>query len=364
MSPLAHHETALRAFDDARPALLAFGDELRDDLEAGLAAVVGLKVHSVTVRVKSRASLATKLARPDRSYRELWDVTDLLGLRVITYFEDGVDRVAELLERRFSVALEHSVDRRRHRNATAFGYRSVHYVCRAPTVAARACFEVQVRTVLEHAWAEIEHDLGYKAQDVIPSASRRRLSRLAGLLELADQEFIAIRSELDAYARSLPGRIALEGGEAVPLDLLSLPPLLDCPEVSEADGGVARALGKGLGSEAFFPAYLLRMLRASGVRTVDEARRGVRDHARTIAQMVGPYFAFAAKTWSLSADHMPAVPRGYSLFFLSHAVLLGATTLRLEKVARLSRLYHEVDYPNDERAAQQVAVALVDALTE
>ena len=138
-----------------------------------------------------------------------------------------------------------------------------------------------IRDRLEHGWAEIEHDLGYKSQDVIPADARRRLSRLAGLLELADQEFVAIRSGLEAYARSLPERIAAVD-EVVLLDSLSLAPLLDCPEVRSVDAAIARALGRDLGLDAFFPAYLLRMLRGAGVRTVEQARTGVRDHARCV----------------------------------------------------------------------------------
>ncbi len=360
----AHHEALLAEFDAAAPALLALGEALRADLVAWLSAESAIKVHSLTVRLKTRDSLAAKLARPDRSYDALWDVTDLLGLRVITYFEDAVDQVAQLLEGRLAVALEHSVDRRRRRDATAFGYRSVHYVCRidVPALSPRACFEVQVRTVLEHAWAEIEHDLGYKARDVVPVDARRRLSRLAGLLELADQEFVAIRGGLEAYARSLPDRVAAEGaGETVPLDALSLPVLLGCDEVRDLDAAIAQRLGRALGEEVFFPTYLLRMLLATGVRTVEGARAGVRRHAAPIEAMVTPYFAFASRAFRLSPDRMERLPRGYSLFFLAHAVLLEASTLRLDKVARLAQLYRELDYPDDPRAAQQVAGMLVDA---
>jgi hypothetical protein len=77
--------------------------------------------------------------------------------------------------------------------------------------------------------------------------------------------------------------------------------------------------------------------------------------------MVKPYFAFAFSAWSLSPDQMQKVLRGYSLFFLAHAAVLKASTLRLDKVLRLTRLYRELDYPEDERAAQHVASMLVDA---
>ena len=59
---------------------------------------------------------------------------------------------------------------------------------------------------------------------------------------------------------------------------------------------------------------------------------------------------------------MPQLPRGYALFFLAHVTVLGASTLRLDKVERLARLYRELDYPDDAKAAHRVATLLLDAL--
>src|SRR5262249_19774054 len=55
--------------------------------------------------------------------------------------------------------------------------------------------EIQVRTVLQHAWAEIQHDIQYKSVTTIPVAIRRRFMALAGLLEIADREFQAIQDD-------------------------------------------------------------------------------------------------------------------------------------------------------------------------
>ncbi len=267
-----NHESLLDQYEEARPALEQCGESLRLALTAWLANEPGLKIHSVTVRLKSRASLARKLARPDRSYVDLWDITDLVGLRVITYFEDSVDRVGQVVEARLPVDFAHSIDKRSRRDAGAFGYRSLHYVCRLAgteglTAPPLASCEVQVRTVLEHAWAEIEHDLGYKANDALPPAGQRRLSRLAGLLELADQEFVAIRRDLESYATSLPHRIAKEG-EAVTLDRLSIEALARLHGGARArsrDRTEARSTAR---AEPFYPDYLLKMLAACGVTTV------------------------------------------------------------------------------------------------
>ncbi|AKU93773.1 hypothetical protein AKJ09_00437 [Labilithrix luteola] len=358
------YEALLEEYDALLPSLRRHGDRLVDELRVLLAADPTLKVHSVTVRLKSRESLARKLARPDKSYSDLWAITDLLGLRVITYFEDAVDRVGNLLEARMPVDFGHSTDKRR-REPTEFGYRSLHYVCSmgaaTPTeLPERARFEIQVRTVLEHAWAEIEHDLGYKATEEVPAPTRRRLNRLAGLLELADQEFVAIRRELDSYARALPAQIEA-GGDSVQLDRFSLAALLDCDEVRAIDRDIALVLDKPLGEEPFFPGYLLKMLASSGIRTVADARAGIREHHDVIVAMVKPYFAFAWETWQLSPEQMARIFRGYSLFFLAHVEVLRTSSLRLEKIERLARLYRELDYPDDARTAHRVASMLVDA---
>jgi hypothetical protein len=284
---------------------------------------------------------------------------------VTTYFEDAVDRIGALVEATLPIDLARSTDKRRRRDASAFGYRSLHYVCRlAPAGEAglppeSAC-EIQIRTVLEHAWAEIEHDLGYKARHALPAGARRRLGRLASLLELADQEFLAIRRDLEDYERALPGRIEAEG-EDVALDRLSLEALLGCDEVRGLDVAIAATMDRGLGGDAFFPEYLLRMLAFAGVRTVAEARSGARAHRDAIEAMVRPYFAFAWREWRLAPGRLEAIPRGYSLFFLAHALVLHDAQRGLDKVERLAQLYAELDYPDDARAAQRVATALVEA---
>ncbi len=349
----------LAAYDEVAPALRARAEAIARQIDGLLAADPQLKVHSVSFRVKSRASLAQKLARPDKSYDDLFSITDLVGVRVITYFTDAVDRVGEIIEGHLPVDFRHSIDKR-HRPTTEFGYRSLHYVCRADgELPPRARFEIQVRTVLEHAWAEIEHDLGYKATEEIPDGVRRRLNRLAGLLELADQEFGAIRSDLESYARSLPARIESSG--PVGLDRFSLVAVLDCLEAKELDSRIASVVERELGDDPFFPDYLVRMLGASGVRTTEEARRGIRDYERAIVSMVQPYFELSERLWQLSPKRMPSVPRGYCLFFLAHVEVLRASALRLEKIERLARLYHQLDYPDDPRAAHEVARMLVDA---
>ena len=362
-NPPMSNPALLTAYDEALPRLVEEGARVRARLEARLRAEPGLDLHSVTSRVKARGSLAGKLARPDKTYRSLWDVTDLFGLRVILFFEDSVDRVARIVESELAPDYARSVDKRRQRDAGGFGYRSLHYVCSfgGEALPPAARFEIQLRTALQHAWAEIEHDLGYKAEDRIPVAARRRFSRVASLLELADSEFVAVREDLERYRLSLPARVADRAGD-VPLDRLSWVTLLDEPAVRSVDTAVADRLGRPLGHQPFFPEYLLKMLDAVGLTSVGAVRDALGRHGERIPKMVGPYFAFAGATWAMSPDQMPAVERGYGLFFLAHAVVLHEPSLGIRKVERLTQLYRTLDYPHDERAAQRVASELVEAL--
>ena len=160
----------------------------------------------VTARVKAEASAAEKLVRKPE-YRTFNDLTDLVGLRIITLFADDVDRVASLLSGLFRVDESDIEDKRSDLAATQFGYLSLHYLCRLPDAlcegqdprAGRLRFEVQIRSALQHVWAEIEHDTGYKVAIECPREWRRSFSRVAGLLELADAEFARIRDGLDRY---------------------------------------------------------------------------------------------------------------------------------------------------------------------
>jgi putative GTP pyrophosphokinase len=160
----------------------------------------------------------------------LEEITDLAGIRVITYFSEDVDRVASVIEREFNIDPENSIDKRAALDPDRFGYLSLHYVASVaehrialPEYARLRTlkFEIQVRSILQHSWAEIEHDLGYKSKAGVPREIQRRFARVASLLELADTEFEGIRSELAAYAAAVPAAIRLSPDE-VTVDKLSL----------------------------------------------------------------------------------------------------------------------------------------------
>ena len=193
-----HCEMLLEDYQAALPELERLKEEVLRKLREALDRN-GLIVTAVEARVKTRESLAGKLELKGAKYAQLSDVTDLVGARIVTFYTDDVDRIAAMAEKLFEIDWENSVDKRRLHQLDSFGYNSLHYICRLPGYNFR--FELQLRTTLQHAWAAINHDTGYKSGIEIPKEYMRRMNRLAGLLEMADDEFSRIRTEITDYRR-------------------------------------------------------------------------------------------------------------------------------------------------------------------
>lgn len=194
----SHGEMLLRQFRELRPTLERLAKEAYDLLQHALKEQ-GIYVTALEHRVKTEKSLAGKLELKGAKYKSIDDITDLVGLRVITFYTDEVDKVAVIAKRIFDIDWQESVDKRKVHELDAFGYNSLHYICRLKTGGPR--FELQMRTALQHVWSTIEHDTGYKGDVKIPREYKRQFSRLAGMMELIDEEFSRLRVVLTDYRR-------------------------------------------------------------------------------------------------------------------------------------------------------------------
>lgn len=182
---------------------------------------------TVNDRIKAKSSLKKKLEKNVDKYHSLNDITDVLGFRIICYFVDDIGRISSAIEDLFDIDYDNSIDKRKLLNPNAFGYLSVHYVCSLKKTSLyddALCdlrFEIQIRTLLQHVWAEIEHDLGYKSEFAIPRSIRRDFSRVAGLLELADEKFSSIKNGLDGYTDIVRSQIAENDVDEIYIDKIS-----------------------------------------------------------------------------------------------------------------------------------------------
>jgi predicted RNase H-like nuclease len=198
---------AVRTYAAQHAELRAAGDAAVRTVQA-LLDDAGINYLSVTGRTKSVASFAEKATRSEGGvplYADpLTEITDQIGVRVIAYVKGDVEAVAHLLDDQVEVQDDRDMGLETA-NAGRFGYASRHLLI---TLSGRTV-QVQVRTVLQHAWAEFEHDIRYKGS-VPPEHARefdRRFTLAAGLLELADTEFATIRERLRGVAAVPPGSV-------------------------------------------------------------------------------------------------------------------------------------------------------------
>lgn len=195
-----------RWYLERRPIHRGLADTVRSTME-NLLRHSRIPYLAVSSRVKTLSSCVEKIGR--KSYAEpAAEITDIVGVRIITFIETDVDRACRVITESFETVPAASSDKLEALGVDRFGYRSIHFVCdlgpsrlALPEFAlyAGCVFEVQVRTVLQHAWAEIEHDRSYKFSGVLPTPLNRRLHAIAGMLEIADREFASIAAEVDAW---------------------------------------------------------------------------------------------------------------------------------------------------------------------
>ena len=203
-----HRRKAIAEYHPKRTVFQAFADAVQGILKEALRAE-NIRAASVESRAKDEESFGTKASKPSETDPEqpkypnpVLDITDLAGVRVITFFPKTAEAAGQMVRREFDIV--ETSDKAALLDDDRLGYKSVHFLVK---LARRRrslpeyrrykdlICELQIRTVLQHAWAEIEHDIQYKTASTIPSQIRKRFTSLAGLLEIADREFQAIQDE-------------------------------------------------------------------------------------------------------------------------------------------------------------------------
>jgi ppGpp synthetase/RelA/SpoT-type nucleotidyltranferase len=190
------------------PEYKAYADALRRVLEEACATRAPNAI--VQVRAKSLSSFAQKIIRKSDKYPDpVHHFTDLCGARVITSTQEESDRVCRFIRENFRIDEANSEDAKSRLRTGEFGYLSVHYIVQIrfdkllgidlPQEIGERKAEIQVRTLLQHAWSVMAHDHFYKSEFVVPKQLERDMARVAALLEGADGEFERVLGRLGVF---------------------------------------------------------------------------------------------------------------------------------------------------------------------
>jgi ppGpp synthetase/RelA/SpoT-type nucleotidyltranferase len=178
------------------------GKRLRDN---------NIKYSSITYRTKKLESFLKKLKR--KKYRNPFsEITDISGVRIVCLYRDDLHKIESVIQKEFNV-LE-KVDKIAEQGTDTFGYSAVHFVAKLGQRSTGAryddlkdiAFEIQTRTILQDAWAIINHHLAYKQEADVPDSLKRRLNSLVGLFETADFTFEEIRNEREKYVQEVQNK--------------------------------------------------------------------------------------------------------------------------------------------------------------
>lgn len=262
--------------------LIAYTSRFRDLISSvsvlegevkSLLSAANIGYHVVTARAKSIESVRGKLLKKEYS-RPAARMTDQIGVRIIVYRANEVDAIAKVIASNWSVIKAHSVDKREALGLREFGYRSYHLVCRIPDkTRARSRWktgfptvcEVQIRSILEHVWAEIEHSVVYKAGADLPKGIKRRFASVAGALELLEHEFARLSEETSNLVGAAVKTLSVS---PIPKVSLDVPHLLALLEVVRPGG---RSFRQAVAEKSPFPpgveGLLQLALRRCGIKS-------------------------------------------------------------------------------------------------
>ena len=194
-----HISETIQQYRDLKPKL----KRLKDNIKNALHQTINeehIPVFSIEARLKDEESIEDKIGRKQYS-SPINQIEDLCGLRVICYYQEDIEKICSIVEREFHILKKE--DKKTSLNEDQFGYTSCHYIVKLEEEwlkhpSARGLkglkAEIQIRTMLMHAWSAISHKLLYKKDDDVPSQFKRQLNRLSALIELADEQFDSIKN--------------------------------------------------------------------------------------------------------------------------------------------------------------------------
>lgn len=193
----------IRDYYDMLPTYQRLCDEVKYILQKRIKSS-DIEIGHLTSRAKTLASFCEKIER--KKYQHpLEEISDISGVRIVYLYKSDITRIENLVEEEFNI--HERVDKISDQGVEKFGYGALHYVVSLKEQHAGARYddlrevrcEIQIRTILQDAWAIVAHHLSYKHEEDIPNELKRKLHALSGLFETADDQFEGINQKRIEY---------------------------------------------------------------------------------------------------------------------------------------------------------------------
>lgn len=272
-------EAILGQYREQYSQLQQLAEQAYDLLKSSLSSQ-DIFLNSIEYRIKSESSLIGKLERKGDKYKSISDITDIVGVRIITFYTDDVDKVAAIIQRLFDIDWRNSVDKRKLHQFDSFGYNSLHYICRLKE--GSLPIEVQIRTALQHVWSALQHDNGYKGVKP-PREFQRQFSRLAGMMELIDDEFSRLRKVMNDYRRRMFSLVSSGRLDEVPLAADTFRSYLELHPFDRLNQRIAAVNQAELYPVPLMP--FLSVLEGFGLQTLEDVQRFIEENSENAYQL-------------------------------------------------------------------------------
>ena len=205
----ADKNTLLEEYEKYSEARYLVVNDVKEQIDSVLTALDSNPV--VSGRIKNFPSFFYKYLRLLKEGVKDPKITDLLGIRIICPFIEDLAAAEDLIKINFNV-LERDV--KGHYSFKEFGYESTHLLIEIPKSVTKKhgypgteTIEIQIRTILQDAWAEVEHELVYKVEfSPFDEPMKRKLAAVNASLSLADIIFQEIRSYQRNYSKQIGKR--------------------------------------------------------------------------------------------------------------------------------------------------------------
>jgi ppGpp synthetase/RelA/SpoT-type nucleotidyltranferase len=199
-------EQIINEYEQIKESLTRFEKRL-ESLFPQLLNARNQRVHKIESRVKSIESLRLKIQNKAK-YTSIYDITDLIGFRIIAFYPSDINNIADIITSEFDIDPINSIDKSSILASNSFGYASIHYIAKFKSNRlllteysefSNFKIEIQIRSITQHAWSEIQHELEYKNSLNLPSNIIRRFAKLSATLELVDDEFDRLHDDIKKY---------------------------------------------------------------------------------------------------------------------------------------------------------------------